>query len=213
MKYRSRVSTVQLPPPRISFFTITYLLCASYGAWVNRNQEFLFYLAIMVILIAAVLVVHTRVILSNGVLWGLSVWGILHMAGGLLPIPLGWSIEGESRVLYNWWLIPRYLKYDHLVHAYGFGVTTFVCWEGLTELLKSHSDPPRKPRGFGSLILCGAASLGFGALNEVVEFVATLSIPETNVGGYENTGWDLVANLVGVALASLIIHLRIAQVT
>jgi hypothetical protein len=83
----------------------------------------------------------------------------------------------------------------------------------LTELLKSHSDPPRKPRGFGSLILCGAASLGFGALNEVVEFVATLSIPETNVGGYENTGWDLVANLVGVALASLIIHLRIAQVT
>ena len=45
-------------------------------------------------------------------------------------------------------------------------------------------------------MLCAAAGSGFGALNEVVEFIAVLTIPETNVGGYENTGWDLVANLV-----------------
>ena len=52
------------------------------------------------------------------------------------------------------------------------------------------------------MVLSGAAALGFGALNEVVEFAATMLVPETNVGGYENTGWDLVSNLVGVLLAT-----------
>jgi hypothetical protein len=46
-------------------------------------------------------------------------------------------------------------------------------------------------------MLSGAASLGFGALDEVVKFVAVLLIPNTNVGGYVNTGWDLVSNLFG----------------
>jgi hypothetical protein len=56
-------------------------------------------------------------------------------------------------------------------------------------------------------VLCAAGGMGFGALNEVVEFVAVLTLPETNVGGYENTGWDLVANLVGCVLAAVLIRL------
>jgi hypothetical protein len=49
--------------------------------------------------------------------------------------------------------------------------------------------------------------MGFGALNEVVEFAATQLLPDTNVGGYVNTGWDLVFNLVGSAAAALAIGL------
>ena len=45
-----------------------------------------------------------------------------------------------------------------------------------------------------------------GALNEVVEFVAVLLIPNTNVGGYINTSWDLVANLVGCGVAASLIY-------
>ena len=55
------------------------------------------------------------------------------------------------------------------------------------------------------MVLSATAGLGFGALNEVVEFVATLLIPETNVGGYRNTGWDLVANLIGATIAATLI--------
>ncbi len=46
------------------------------------------------------------------------------------------------------------------------------------------------------------------AVNEVVEFIATITLPGTNVGGYENTGWDLVANLVGclIAVIAVFIH-------
>jgi hypothetical protein len=43
-------------------------------------------------------------------------------------------------------------------------------------------------------------------LNEVIEFIAVLTFPNTNVGGYENTGWDLVANLVGTIIAALVIR-------
>ena len=35
----------------------------------------------------------------------------------------------------------------------------------------------------GMLTLCGAASMGFGGLNEVIEFFLTLTLPETNIGG------------------------------
>lgn len=42
---------------------------------------------------------------------------------------------------------------------------------------------------------------GVGAFNEVVEFGASHLLAATNVGGYENTGRDLVANLLGTAVA------------
>jgi hypothetical protein len=48
--------------------------------------------------------------------------------------------------------------------------------------------------------------MGLGAMNELVEFAATLLVPETNVGGYFNTGWDLVSNLVGVVIAAVLIR-------
>jgi hypothetical protein len=39
-----------------------------------------------------------------------------------------------------------------------------------------------------------------------VEFIAT-RITETNVGGYVNTGWDLVYNAIGASVAAAIIYL------
>ena len=57
----------------------------------------------------------------------------------------------------------------------------------------------------GMLALCRAASMGIGGLNEVIEFFLTLTLPETNIGGYINTGWDLVSNLAGVVVACCLI--------
>jgi hypothetical protein len=58
----------------------------------------------------------------------------------------------------------------------------------------------------GILMLCVAAGLGFGAFNEMVEFIATRLLPQTNIGDYENTGWDLVANFVGALVAAALIR-------
>ena len=48
--------------------------------------------------------------------------------------------------------------------------------------------------------------MGFGAMNELVEFAATMTMPDTNVGGYVNTGFDLVANFIGASAACLLIR-------
>jgi len=190
-------------------FTSTYLLAAAGFAVFTGNTEFIFYIAIMLVLIALFAVVHIMIEVSRPLVWGLSIWGALHMAGGLVPVPNSWPIDGNVRVLYSLWLIPTWLKYDQVVHAYGFAMTTWLCWEGLRRMLAEARGSTRadiKP-ALGALVLSGAAGMGFGALNEVVEFAATLLLPSTNVGGYNNTGWDLVSNLVGCILAAVAIRL------
>lgn len=184
-------------------FTGLYLSVALVASLRLGNEEFLLYFGVLCALIGAVAQLHRRIGLSLGALWALSVWGLAHMAGGLLPVPEAWPIKGETSVLYNWWLLPGLLKFDHVVHAYGFGIVTWVCWQGLRGALRTR-DVPATP-SFGLLSLCVAAGMGFGAANEVVEFLATIMLPGTNVGGYENTGWDLVANLVGSVTAAGVI--------
>lgn len=191
----------------IASFTGTYLALAVIGAATSGNSEFLFYIGVMVVLIAAVAAVDRTVKLSSGALWGLSAWGLAHMVGGLVPAPAGWpATTAEGAVIYNAWIVPGRLKYDQVVHAWGFGVTTWVCWQGLRAAMRARGVDLRPSAGL--LVLVAAGGMGFGALNEVIEFAATLLVPETNVGGYRNTGWDLVANLVGSTTAVLLIRWR-----
>lgn len=200
------------PAPRLLpllLFTAVYMAAAVVGAVLTGNREFIFYIVVMLVLIAAVWQVHRQIQLTGGLLWALSMWGLAHMAGGLLPVPPSWPHVAPHNVLYSLWLIPDLLKYDQIVHAYGFGLTTWVCWHGWQRIC-ARSGATLHPSG-GVLLLCAAAGMGFGALNEVIEFIAVLSIPNTNVGGYINTGWDLVANLVGCVIAAVLIRWRWAM--
>jgi hypothetical protein len=181
-------------------FTFLYLFLAVAGAFSTGNGEFLFYILVVLFLGFATYLLHANVPLSGGVLWSLSAWGLLHMVGGLVPVPASWPIEGSKHVFYSVWIIPEFLKYDHVIHAFGFGITTWVCWQVLCVLI------PHVQRTAGPLILCILAAMGLGALNEIVEFTAVLLIPDTNVGGYINTGWDLVSNMIGALLAASVIR-------
>jgi hypothetical protein len=187
-------------------FTVVYMAVSLIVCLMRKNPEFIFYLVVMCVLIAAVTSVHLKVGLHIGALWGLSIWGLAHMAGGLMPVPLSWPKHGDTPVLYNLWLIPKFLKYDQLVHAYGFGLVTWICWQGIRSAFSKH-DVDAKPT-LGLMTLCVAGGMGFGAANEIVEFIATITMPGTNVGGYDNTGWDLVANFVGCVLSAIIIFYR-----
>ncbi|NIR43544.1 MAG: DUF2238 domain-containing protein [Gemmatimonadetes bacterium] len=189
----------------VAAFTFTYLAAALVLGIARGNLEFLFYIAVMLILIGCVWLVDRSVSLKVVTLWGLSLWGLAHMAGGLLTVPESWPVSSPSRVLYTLWLIPERLKYDQVIHAYGFGITTWVCWQGLRSAIRRRGGSARPT--FGLMVLAATAAIGFSALNEVVEFVATLLVPETNVGGYRNTGWDLVANMTGATIAATIIWL------
>lgn len=57
-------------------------------------------------------------------------------------------------------------------------------------------------------ILVVMAGFGVGALNEMIEFTATVLVPETGVGGFINTSLDLVSDFVGAVLAMIYIQLR-----
>lgn len=176
-------------------FNFLYLLAFFIVCLVTGNREFLFYMAVMLGIAALVAILHFRVNLPYAALWALSVWGLAHMAGGNIHLP------GDTRVLYNFWLILGYLRYDHVVHAYGFGVSTWVTWLSIRGQL-THPFPR-----LGVLIVCVGVGMGLGAVNEVVEFIATLLIPDTNVGGYVNTGWDLVANFTGCLISAICIRI------
>lgn len=165
----------------------------------KQNFEFLIYVGVLILFMVLILITNKKVSYSNGLLWGLSVWAIAHMAGGGIYI-------GDTK-LYGTMLIPivgdpyYILKYDQLIHAYGFGVTTFLMWH----LLKPSLQIEGKRRWVQLSIILVMAATGAGALNEIIEFTATVFDPGNGVGGYINNAIDLVANLVGASIAMAII--------
>lgn len=192
-------------------FSIGYLAIAAVFIILGKNHEFLLYLAVLSVIIIAVIGVYNHAGLSRGLLWGFSIWGLTHMIGGLTPIPEHWHHPDATGVLYSWRIFPGYLKYDQVVHGYGVGLVTWLCWQALVVRVRGFDGGPLRPT-LGMLSTCATAGMGFGSLNEVIEFFAVMILPETNVGDYENTGWDLVANLVGAIVAAttirIIWHLR-----
>jgi hypothetical protein len=192
------------PEVAVLGFTVAYLIPFAAICVQGGNREFLLYLAVMVILIPTVAWLHGRIGLHIGTLWGLSLWGLAHLAGGLLSIPANWPHD-DSPVLYDLWIVPGRLRYDQIVHALGFGLTTWLCWQGLQAAFRSAATPIRPTLGL--LTLCALGGMGLGALNEMIEFLAVLTIPATNVGGYYNTGWDLIFNAAGCCLAAVAIFL------
>ena len=191
----------------VVLFSLAYVLLAA--AWVvsRGNSEFLAYIGVLLVIAAVVWWVHRVIDIPLSLLWCLSIWGAVHLAGGLVMIPGNWPREGETAVLYNLWLWPGWLKFDQLVHAYGFGITTWLCWRGLVAAFEKTGVTPKPTLGL--LTLAAAASTGFGALNEVLEFVVTLLVPENNVGGYVNTALDLCFNLLGAVIAMVLIRLGV----
>ena len=174
--------------------TLTYLVAFTAVAVLRWNYEFLFYGAVFFLQIAWVVWLDQRVRFSTGVLAALAGWGLLHMAGGTARIPQAWAEPGSIPTLYNLRLHPDLPKYDQVVHAYGFAVATWAAGEALRRSLAAG-----RIAWFTVLVLIG---IGLGALNEVIEFAATRLMAGTNVGGYVNTGWDLVSNLVGASASA-----------
>ena len=122
------------------------------------------------------------------ILWGLSIWGFVHMLGG--------SLMTSDGVLYAWRIFPfivgeggmYILKFDQVVHFYGFGITALVAHH-LISLNWKNNGSKKLLYLFPVLI-----SAGFGVLNEIIEFASFLIWPDTWVGDFYNVSLDLVFN-------------------
>jgi hypothetical protein len=150
---------------------------------------------------AVVTRIHVRVGLSTTTLWGLVAFALGHLAGGMVPVGDG--------VLYQLWLVDGVLRYDNLQHAVGFGFVGRAIWETLQDRL-APSERDRPSIAMWIVVLAAAAA---GAVNEIVEYLLTVVLPEHQVGGYDNTARDLIANLVGGLAVGWWTRRRIVQAT
>lgn len=176
-------------PKSLTLFVIIYMSLCSLAALNQGNTEFLMYAVMMVVFITVLVYLHRLVGFSRAALWLLTIWGFLHMMGGTVPIPESLAPDGGSPVLYSLRYHPWLPRYDQITHAFGFFGATVASYESARSLLGA-------PRNIHLAITAGLMGMGLGAINEVLEFAAT-RVTDTNVGGYVNTGWDLVSNSIG----------------
>jgi hypothetical protein len=167
---------------------------------INANYEFIIYVGVIIFFLILIGTTLDKINYTTGALVGLTVWSIMHMAGGGIVV-------GDGR-LYDVILIPlsqKYpiFRYDQLVHAWGFGTSTLVSFC----LLEGHLKKPIKSSISLGIVLV-MAGLGFGAFNEIVEFAVSMAVPESGVGGYLNTSLDLCSNFVGAIGALFYIRFR-----
>ena len=175
----------------ITAFTLYYISI--------QNFEFLWYVAVLLFFFALIVSTIHKSNFDYVILWGLTIWGFLHMAGG------GILINGE--VLYRLTILPivdsgemSILRFDQFVHLYGFAVATLVVFH----LLRPYLNEKTNWKVVYPILV--AAGTGLGVLNELVEFVAVVAFSETGVGGYFNTTLDLLFNMLGAIVAVIFIH-------
>ena len=185
----------------VVLFTFLYVLIYAIYYLSIKNFEFLWYIFVLVFFFVLIFFTINKTKFDYLIFWGLSIWGLLHMSGG------GLVINGD--VLYNLQIIHFFnigdtyiLKFDQFVHVFGFFITSLVAFHLLKGQIKV------KPNWTLIYIASALISMGLGVVNEVVEFIATVSIKQVNVGGYYNTALDLISNAVGAFLAIFLMRLR-----
>src|SRR3989344_4349783 len=120
-----------------------------------KNFEFLGYIAILVVIFLLIAGTLRKTRFDYFILWGLSIWGLLHMAGG--------GVRFNENVLYAMELIPIWvtdnfyiLKYDQFVHFYLYVVAAIAVFYLLQKQLK-------KGANYKFIYLVsGLASVGIG---------------------------------------------------
>jgi hypothetical protein len=170
--------------PAVALFTLGHVTVFTIVGLV-RDQSFLWvYLPAMAASITIVVWIdHRWGPIPVVLLWLLSIWAGMHLAGGLAPDP-----SGQKDILYGWWLIDGYLRWDHLVHGFGIGAATAVL-----AFAARDSDRP--------LIWGFVLAQVVGVVNETAENIVALFVEGSNVGDAVNTAWDIIWHLVGALVA------------
>ena len=170
-------------------FFAYYLGFIAYGLVTGASQT-IFYVVFIAGPAVIVALLYPRARFSAAVLWGLALWGLAHMVGGL--------VEVGGEVVYQRSLGGGEFRFDKVVHFFGFGFAALAAFE----LLRRTVAPTAAARSLA--IAAAFIGLGIGAINETIEFLITLLPGDSNVGGFTNTGWDLVANTLGAIAAAVL---------
>src|SRR5690349_1659600 len=90
----------------LALFVLPYTLAAFAVSIYQRNFEFVYYATILALLVLGIWYLDRRVRLPTWLLWGLAIWGFVHLLGGVMPIPESVTEPGSPPNLYNLRLSP-----------------------------------------------------------------------------------------------------------
>lgn len=185
-----------LSPARLYILAFTIIYTTAAGLYFSSigNAEFLGYIAVIVFLVVLGGCILTHQCVPSWLLMALSLVGLFHLLGAAVPV--------NGDILYNYVPFPienpsglTFIKFDQIVHTYGTLVAALLMYYFLRRDTSFHW------LGIAVFSILGAS--GIGALNEIVEFLAKMTVPNTDVGGYYNTAVDLCVNLFGAMLGTL----------
>jgi uncharacterized membrane protein YjdF len=186
----------------VILFSALYLLIGGAYFLQDLNIEFVVYILVIIAVLALVFGTVRFTKLPVTILWLISLWGLLHVLGGLVQTPDG--------VLFAYRIYPfidrggefYILKYDQVVHAFLYGVLTGAFFLIFKRALEA------KGSVWVLILIAMMASMGVSAMNEIMEFLIAINLARNGVGGYENTLLDLIFNFSGACIAAVILFVR-----
>lgn len=176
-------------------FSALYLIAGGIFFLRDFNNEFVIYVAVIVAIFAGVFATLRSTQFPVWMLWLLSFWGLMHVAGGAIQIGDHVLFAHKIYPFLDYGVDFYILKYDQVVHAYLYGLVALMAYHTLRV--------PLKVSGHTFLVGLVAAmiSLGISGLNEIMEFLIAVTLEENGVGGYENAMLDLIFNFSGAMVA------------
>lgn len=187
------VAPLRRPPVPLAVGVLGPLVGFASYSLARGDRRIVAYLLVWGLLAALVWAAHRRFPLAPRTLWALTAAGWVHLAGGLLPSP-----DAGAPILYETWIVRGVLKFDQLAHASICAVVTVAVFEVLGYVLDPDAAGP-----VARAVLASLVCWGFGAANELFEFLSALRFRDTFVGGLDNTGWDLAFNTIGSVTAAI----------
>lgn len=176
-------------------FSAFYLIAGGLYFARDLNLEFVIYVAVIVAIFGGVFATLRHTQFPVWMLWLLSLWGLMHVAGG--------SVQTVDGVLFAYRIYPfldlggdfYILKYDQVVHGYLYALVALMSYHTLRV--------PLRISGHTFFVALAAAliSLGISGLNEIMEFLIAVTVERNGVGGYENAMLDLIFNWSGAVIA------------
>jgi uncharacterized membrane protein YjdF len=181
-------------PTRVGIASVALLAAFTAFSLARGDRRIVAYLLTWSLLAALTRAAHRRWPLPPATVGLLVAASGVHLAGGLLPSP-----DEGAPILYETWLVDGVLKFDQLAHAAMSGIVTLACFQLLGHLL----DPTRAPAAVRAA-LAMLVAWGFGAANELFEFLSSLRFDDAYTGDLTNAGWDLAFNTAGSLTAAVL---------
>jgi uncharacterized membrane protein YjdF len=94
--------------------------------------------------------------------------------------------------------VPEVLKFDQLAHFGISAVVTVAVFQLVGQIVDPRAAGPWVRATFAALVCAG-----FGAANELFEFLSALRFEDSFAGDLTNAGWDLAFNTGGAATAAI----------